>query len=97
VATTQEKALDAVNGGSGPGGETVVYLVTMKGHFTSPRGFTPFSGHRAHASTYNYQYVVVSAMTWTWRPAFSVIAGGFRRKPPPVAPSSLGPVTWLKR
>ena len=33
VVTTQEKALASINGGSGPSGKTVVYLVTMKGHF----------------------------------------------------------------
>jgi hypothetical protein len=92
VVTTQEKALASVNGGSGPGGNTVVYLVTMKGHFTWPRaGPVPLSGQRAHARTGHYLYVMVSAGT------FDQIARGLRPSPPPVAPSSLGPVTWLKR
>jgi hypothetical protein len=92
VVTTQEKALASVNGGSGPGGKTVVYLVTMKGHFTWPRGGPiPLSGHRAQARTGHYLYVMVSAST------FEQIARGLRPNLPPVAPSSLGPVTWLKQ
>ena len=65
VGTTQEKALDSVNGGSAPGGNTVVYLVTMKGHFTWPRaGPVPLSGQPAHAPTGHYLYVMVSAGTF---------------------------------
>ena len=91
VVTTQEKALASVNGGSAPGGHTVVYLVTMKGHFTWPRGPVPLSGQRPHARTGHYLYVMVSATT------FEQVARGLRPSPPPVAPSGLGPVTWLKR
>lgn len=92
VVTTQEKALDSVDGGCGPGGETVVYLVTMKGHFTWPRaGPAPLSAQRAHPPTGHYLYVMVSATT------FEQIATGLRPGPPPRAPQSLGPVSWLKR
>src|SRR5215470_395626 len=99
VVTTQEKAeASAIPGAFSPtGGKTVVYLVTMKGHFKSERGPVPLSGHRTHAPTYNYQSVVVSAETWRWRRTFDVVSVGLSRTPPPVAPSSLGPVTWLKR
>lgn len=99
VVTTQERALASVNGGSGPGGKTVVYLVTMKGQFKFERGLKYLKpemgpqarGQRARAPALHYQYVVVSAK------AFKVIAGGLSPKAPPVVPSSLGPVTWLKR
>ncbi len=102
VVTTQEKAQASYSPGAwARGGETVVYLVTMKGHFKVDRGPVPLGPqareHRAHAPTYNYQSVVVSAETWRWRRTFEVISRGLSRKPPPVAPSSLGPVTWLKR
>lgn len=93
VVTTQQQALTSFS--PARGGETVVYLVTMKGQFKRERGPVPLGpparGHRAHAPALNYQYVVVSAET------FAVIAGGLSPEPPPVAPSSLGPVTWLKR
>jgi hypothetical protein len=92
VVTTQERALASVSGGSGPGGNTVVYLLTMKGHFTWPRaGPVPLSGQRAQARAGHYLYVMVSART------FEQIARGLRPSPPPAAPSNLGPVTWLKR
>jgi hypothetical protein len=39
VVTTQERALaSATPGAGGPGGKTVVYLVTVKGHFKRARG-----------------------------------------------------------
>lgn len=93
VVTTQEKALASINGGSGPGGKTVVYLVTMKGHFKWG-GSRPVPGH---VTTGRYLSLVVSAQTWRWRRIFDVIALGLSPTPPPVSPSSLGPVTWLKR
>jgi hypothetical protein len=73
------------------GGKTVVYLVTMKGHFKFERGPRLLPGPRTHAPPLSYQYVVVSAKT------LQVTACGLSPTPPPVAPSSLGPVTWLKR
>jgi len=96
VVTTQERALaSATPGAGGPGGKTVVYLVTMKGHFKRARGprlLGPQAPeHRTHAPPLNYQSVVVSAKT------LQVVAWGLSPTPPPVAPSSLGPVTWLKR
>jgi hypothetical protein len=97
VVTIQEKALaSAAPGAVTPaGGKTVVYLVTMKGRFKFERGprlMGPQAPeHRTHAPPLNYQSVVVSAKT------LQVIALRLSPAPPPVAPSSLGPVTWLKR
>ncbi len=97
VVTTQEEALTSATPGAvvPAGGKTVVYLVTMKGHFKfegGPKVLGPQArGHRTHAPALNYQSLVVSAKT------MRVTAGGLSPKPPPVAPSSLGPVTWLKR
>jgi hypothetical protein len=96
VVTTQERALaSATPGAGGPGGETVVHLVTMKGHFKRERGprlLGPQAPEqRTQAPPLNYQSVVVDAET------LQVIAGGLSPRPPPAAPSGLGPVTWLKR
>ena len=92
VVTTQEQALAFVDGGSGPGGNTVVYLMMMEGHFTWPRaGPVPLSGQRPQPRAGHYLYVMVSAET------FEQIARGLRPGPPPAAPAGLGPVTWLKQ
>jgi hypothetical protein len=92
VVTTQGQARAFVNGGGGPGGDTVVYLVMMEGHFTWPRaGLVPLSGGRPHPRTGHYVHVMVNAGT------FEQIGRGLRPSPPPVAASTLGPVTWLKR
>ena len=96
VVTTQDRALaSATPGAGGPGGETVVYLVTMKGQFTRERGprlLGPQAPEpRTQAPPLTYQSVVVGAKT------LQVIALGLSPGPPPVAPSGLGPVTWLKR
>jgi hypothetical protein len=90
VVTTHEKALtSATPGDFVPGSEhTVVYLVTMKGHFTAynfPRS------HRAPMPTGTYSSFVINAKT------FRGMDSGLSDRPPPVAPASLGPVTWLKR
>lgn len=92
VVTTQEKALTSATPGAirPTGGKTVVYLVTMKGHFKFERGPRLLPGPRATAPALNYQSLVVSAET------LEVTASGLSPKPPPVAPSSFGPVTWLK-
>ena len=98
VVTIQEKALASATPGAvtPAGGRTAVYLVTMKGHFkfegrgAGLRGVRE-QGHRARAPALNYQSVVVSAKT------LKVTGFGLSPTPPPVAPSSLGPVTWLKR
>jgi hypothetical protein len=95
VVTTQEKAdTSAVPGSFSPlGRKTVVYLVTMKGHFKWG-GSRPVAGS---VSTGRYLSLVVSAKAWRWRRTFDVISIGLSPTPPPVAPSSLGPATWLKR
>ena len=95
VVTTQQKAeASAIPGAFSPaGGKAVVYLVTMKGHFKWG-GSRPVAGP---APTGRYLSLVVSAQTWRWRRAFDVDSIGLSPTPPPVAPSSLGPVTWLKR
>jgi len=87
VVTTQEKAeTSAIPGAFSPtGGKTVVYLVTMKGHFKWG-GSTPVVGH---VPTGRYLSLVIHAKT------FRVDSLGLSPTPPPVSPSSLGPVTWL--
>lgn len=103
VVTTQEQALASATPGAvtPAGGKTVVYLVTMKGHFERKRSLRRMDrqapGDRTQPPPLHYQSVVVSAETWRWRRTFDVIAGGLSREPPAVEPSSLGPVTWLKR
>lgn len=87
AVTTQEKALASINGGSGPGGKTVVYLVTMKGHLKWGDS-VPAAGH---VPAGRYLSLVIPAKT------FEVRQIGLSLKPPPGSPSSLGPVTWLKR
>lgn len=76
VVTTHEKALtSATPGDTVPIGEkTVVYLVTMKGHFVDGK----------------YLSIVLDART------FQTMDIGLGPKPPPVAPASFGPVTYLK-
>jgi hypothetical protein len=76
VVTTHQKALtSATPGDTVPIGEkTVVYLVTMTGHFVDGR----------------YMSLVLNART------FQGMDFGLSPKPPPVAPASLGPVTYLK-
>ncbi len=75
VVTTHEKALtSATPGDTVPIGEkTVVYLVTMKGHFVDGK----------------YMSIVLDART------FQGLDFGLGPKPPPVAPASFGPVTYL--
>jgi hypothetical protein len=89
VVTTHEKALtSATPGDTVPtGGKTIVYLVTIKGHFTAV-AFTGPPG--AHAPTGTYLSMVIDAKT------FQGLDFGLGPKPPPVAPASLGPLTYLK-
>jgi hypothetical protein len=89
VVTTHEKALtSATPGDFVPGSEhTIVYLVTMKGHFTAYNASPP-SGARLPIGTYSS--FVINTKT------FQGMDGGLSDKPPPVAPASLGPVTYLK-
>ncbi len=89
VCTTRQKALtSATPGDSVPGDAgTIVYLLTMKGHFTD-YGSTGPAG--AKLPTGRYVSVVVNART------LGSLDFGISPKPPPVAPASLGPVTYLK-
>jgi hypothetical protein len=93
VVTTYKQALTSATPGDiipGAGG-AVVYLLTMKGHFRSPRGPAPRPGHRPHPPAAEYLSQVIQAKT------FQATDSGLGAKPPPVDPASLGPVTWLKR
>lgn len=66
---------------------SVVYLVTVKGHFVARAASVPPG---ADAPTGTYMSMVINAKT---------LAGldfGLGPKPPPVAPASFGPVTYLK-
>jgi hypothetical protein len=89
VVTTQAKALtSATPGDFVPNDEkTVVYLVTIKGHFVARAASVPPG---AHAPTGTYMSMVINAKT------FVGTDFGLGPKPPPVAPASLGPVTYLK-
>lgn len=89
VVTTHEKALtSATPGDTEPFGQkTIVYLVTMKGHFVANDVSTPLG---AHAPTGTYLSIVINAKT------FESLDFGLSAKPPPVAPGSFGPVTYLK-
>jgi hypothetical protein len=89
VVTTHAKALtSATPGDTVPGDEnTVVYLMTMKGHFADRLASTP-SGAKAPAG--RYLSSVLDART------FQGMDLGLSPGPPPVAPSSFGPVTYLK-
>ena len=89
VVTTHEKALtSATPGDSEPAGQkAIVYLVTMKGHFVAEDVPIP-SG--AHAPTGTYLSIVINARS------LESLDFGLSPKPPPVAPSSFGPVTYLK-
>jgi hypothetical protein len=89
VVTTHAKALT-----SGTPGDlipndqkTVVYLVTIKGRFVCDTCSYP---SRGHAPTGTYMSLVIIAKT------FAGTDFGLSPKPPPVAPASLGPVTYLK-
>ena len=88
VLTTHAKALtSATPGDLIPGADGVpVYLVTIRGHFvcntcTGPPG--------SKAPTGTYISLVIDARTFTG------LDFGLSPKPPPVAPTSLGPVTYL--
>jgi len=65
----------------------VVYLVTMKGHFVAEDASVPAG---AHAPTGTYLSIVINAKT------FESLDFGLSSQPPSVAPSSFGPVTYLK-
>ena len=88
VVATREKALtSATPGDTIPNdAKTVVYLVTMRGHFIASAASVPPGGH---APTGTYMSIVIDATT------FQGLDGGLSSRPPPVAPASLGPVTFL--
>ena len=89
VVTTRAKALtSATPGDLVPNEEkTVVYLVTVKGRFVARAASGPPG---AHAPTGTYMSMVINAKT------FAGLDFGLGPKPPPVAPASFGPVTYLK-
>ena len=87
VCTTHRKALTSATPGDfvpGSGG-VLVYLVTVRGHFTVHAPGPP----EAAAPTGRYASLVVDART------FHVLDLGVHDNPPPVSPESLGPVTDL--
>ncbi|HEY3034978.1 MAG TPA: hypothetical protein VGJ54_09995 [Streptosporangiaceae bacterium] len=89
VVTTRAKALTtATPGDLVPNDEkTIVYLVTVKGHFVARAASVPPG---AHAPTGTYMSMVINAKTFTG------LDFGLGPEPPPVAPASFGPVTYLK-
>ena len=88
VVTTHEKALTSATPGDTErvGQRTIVYLITMKGHFVAEDASGPPG---AHAPTGTYLSIVINART------FEVTDFGLSHKQPPVAPASFGPVTYL--
>jgi len=88
VVTTRARALtSATPGDHVPRSAHVkVFLVTMRGHFTASEASRP-PGARAPAG--QYLSLVIDART------FQGLDFGISRRPPPVPPASLGPVTHL--
>lgn len=88
VVTTHANALtSATPGDYVPGSAHVrVFLITMRGRFTASAAPRPAG---AKAPTGRYLSLVVDART------FQGLDFGVSPKPPPVAPASLGPVTYL--
>jgi hypothetical protein len=88
VMTTRAKALtSATPGDYVPGSaRTAVFLITMRGHFTAVNATGPPG---AKAPTGRYLSLVVDAKT------FRGLDAGISPRAPPVAPASLGPVTYL--
>ena len=89
VVTTRGRALASAAPGHWVAGdmEAIVYLMTMEGQFVH-RGPKP---PRAKAPTGTYLSIVLDAET------LERMDLGLSHNPPPVAPASLGPVTYLKR
>jgi hypothetical protein len=90
VCTTRQKALTSATPGDIVPGDagTIVYLLTLKGHFTD-YGSTGPAGAKLPAG--RYVSVVVNART------LGSLDYGISSRPPPVAPASLGPATYLIR
>jgi hypothetical protein len=93
VVTTREKALTSATPGDliPESAETIVYLVTMKGHFISRR-----AAPRAKNPTGNYLSIVVTAERFGTIESFGTLDLGIHPNPPPVDPASFGPLTYLK-
>jgi hypothetical protein len=91
VVTTRDQALaSAAPGSILPGsGREVVYLMTMKGAFTAWKSGPPVAGRLPRHPTGTYLSLVIDAKT------LRATSFGLRHNPPPVAPDSLGPVTYL--
>jgi hypothetical protein len=88
VVTTREQALTSTDCGTVfSGQQTIVYLVSMQGQFVSMGSRPP----GVKAPTDSYLFMVINAGT------FARMDWGLRRGPPPAAPASLGPVSYLKR
>jgi hypothetical protein len=88
VMTSRARALtSATPGDYVPGSaRTTVFLVTMRGHFTAVDAIGPPG---AKAPTGRYLSLVIDART------FQGLDAGISPRAPPVAPASLGPVTYL--
>ena len=87
VVTTHAKALtSATPGDTTPGAKTIVYLVTIKGHFACNLCSVPPG---AHAPTGTYLSMTINAKN------FEGTDFGISSKPPPVSPAQFGPVTHL--
>jgi hypothetical protein len=91
VVTTRDQALTSAAPGSVvPGsGREVVYLMTMKGSFTAWKSGPPGGGHPPRHPTGIYLSLVIDAKS------LRATSFSLRHDPPPVAPDSLGPVTYL--
>lgn len=89
AVTTHAKALTSATPGDTTAGneDVVVYLITMKGHFVDDHATGPPG---ASAPTGSYLSAVLDART------FQSMDFGLSHRRPPVAPSSFGPVTYLK-
>ena len=89
VVTTRGKALTSATPGDtvSVGQQTVVYLITMKGHFVADDVSVPLG---AHAPTGRYLSIVINART------LESLDFGLSPKKPPVAPGRFGRVTYLK-
>jgi hypothetical protein len=88
VLTTHANALtSAAPGDLIPGADgTLMFLVTMRGHFVANAAAGPLGGGSADRQ---YLSIVVDART------FQVLDYGLSPKPPPPSSASLGPVTYL--
>jgi hypothetical protein len=89
VVTTRKKALTSATPGDfvPHDQKTVVYLITIKGHFVARLASVPPGGRAPRG---RYLSIVISAK------AFAGLDSGLSHKAPPADPASFGPVTHLK-